>query len=383
MKKMLCCLSLCFSVHLLSAQSYEQQMEKAAQAIHKKEFRAALLIFKQALTDTTKINRYDYAYAALAAANCHQPQQALTWLEKSQQKGFGLQEGEIESIAKDSAFSSLHTWPKWNSLLAKMQQANQKHKLAKQIASEQWLDSSVHHAQLTESEGGMAKPFPAGFALYFQPADTIDVPYLVYVPSSFNQANPASLIVYLHGGVVNQDRFTYQDPQLTNEPIFAVAHRYNALVLYPFARKDFGWVDQESAFRHVLTILDQVKKRYSVPFNRIYLGGMSNGGTAAYWYATNHADLFTGFYAFSPWPQLKSSPTDYTKLSGGKPFLSVNAKDDTVFAYGAVKAIYDQHQSKATAWRFKTVAEGGHGFIYESGGTLLMQDVFDELFGEK
>ncbi|MCK8491725.1 hypothetical protein M0L20_07660 [Spirosoma sp. RP8] len=383
MRKTLLGICFCLVVHVLKAQLYEQQIEKAAQAINKKDFCAALLVFKQALTDTTKVNRYDYAYAALAAANCHDQRQALTWLNKSQQKGFGLQDGEIESIAKDSAFSSLHTSAEWRILLAKMQQAKEKDKLAKQIASEQWLESSLRHAQLTESEGGMAKPFPAGFALYFQPADTINVPYLVYVPSSFSRAKPASLIIYLHGGVVNQDHFAYRDPQVANEPIFKVANHYNTLVLYPFARKDFGWVDQENAFKHVLTMLDQVKKRYAVPFDRIYLGGMSNGGTATYWYATKHAHLFSGFYAFSPWPSLKSSPTDYAKLSSGKPFVSINAKDDSVFPYSAVKAIYDQQQSKARDWRFKSIAEGGHGFIYEPGGPLLMQEVFDELFREK
>jgi poly(3-hydroxybutyrate) depolymerase len=251
------------------------------------------------------------------------------------------------------------------------------------MASQQWVESSLRHAQLTESEAGRSRAFPAGFALYFQPADTIQVPYLVYVPSSFSSAKLASLLVYLHGGVVNQDYFSYQDPQVSNEPIFALANQYNALVLYPFARKDFGWVDQEKAFQHVLTILDRVKKHYSVPFTRIYLGGMSNGGTAAYWYATKHAELFNGFYAFSSWPQLKLTSTDYSKLSKSIPFLSVNAKDDTVFPYAGVKAIYDQHQARATDWRFKTIAEGGHGFIYGPSGQSQMQAVFDELFGTK
>ncbi|MFD1141212.1 hypothetical protein ACFQ4C_08840 [Larkinella insperata] len=383
MRKTLLAITLCLLVQPLRAQSYDHHLQKAAQAIQNKDFCAALRVFKQAFTDTAKINRYDYAYAALAAANCHQPQQALSWLGKSQQKGFGLQDGEIESIANDAAFSSLHAWPEWNRLLTRMQQAKENDQRKKRMASQQWVESSLRHAQLTGSEAGRSSAFPAGFALYFQPADTIQVPYLVYVPSSFSQVKPAALIVYLHGGVVNQDYFPYQDPQVSNEPIFALADRYNALVLYPFARKDFGWVDQEKAFQHVLTILDRVKKHYCVPFTRVYLGGMSNGGTAAYWYATKQSELFSGFYAFSPWPQLKWTSTDYTKLSQGKPFISVNAKDDTVFPYAAVKAIYDQHQPRATDWRFKTVAEGGHGFIYEPSGRLQMQAVFDELFGDK
>jgi len=363
----------------LKAQSYEQLLDQAGQAINRKAFCAALANFKQAFTDTTKIGIYDYAYAAVAAANCQDKEQALVWLQKSQTKGLGLQPGEIESITNDSVFVSLHDSPQWITLLTAMQRAKDKQEAVKQAESQRWVADCLRRARLSAAKTNAAKTLPVGYALYFQQADTVKVPYLVYVPDSFDPAKPSSLLVYLHGGVANQPVFNDKDPQVANEPIFRMAPLYNAVVLYPFGRRDFGWVDQEKAFYAVLKMVETVKKRYPAVRKQIYLGGMSNGGTAAFWFATRHPDLFTGFYAFSPWPKLKFAETDYGRLSTGKPFISIHSQDDTVFPYGEVKAIYDQQQARAKDWKFETVETGGHGFIYGDRGPAIMQSVFDQL----
>jgi hypothetical protein len=81
MKKLLFLLIL-LQVNWASAQTYDAQMNKAGEALQKKDFCAALNIFQAAFSDTTKIGTYDFAYAALAATNCQNEKQALIWLKK-------------------------------------------------------------------------------------------------------------------------------------------------------------------------------------------------------------------------------------------------------------------------------------------------------------
>ncbi len=243
-----------------------------------------------------------------------------------------------------------------------------------------WLNTISANAIEISIENNDFKAAPNGYALYFSNVDSLQAPYLVYVPKAYDPTNKYPLIVYLHGGVVGIDSFQYKNPFFAQEPIFSIADKYNAIILFPYGKKDFGWVKQQKAFENILTIIEQTKQRYNVDNDKIFLGGMSNGATAAFWFITNYPKQFAGFYAFSPMPKLYSGDIIFKNITINKPLYSINAKDDEGFQFGSVKSIYDANKSEALGWHFDSIVIGGHGFIYDDSGNVFINNLFEKLF---
>jgi pimeloyl-ACP methyl ester carboxylesterase len=106
-------------------------------------------------------------------------------------------------------------------------------------------------------------------------ADFKGWPYIVRLPDDYTPDRPVPLIVYLSGG----PGLAIQGALVT-EPAFATT---GYLVVYPHAN-GLWWDDQPR--RMVASLLDEVMREFAVDQNRVYLGGFSNGGTGALYYAT-------------------------------------------------------------------------------------------------
>jgi Prolyl oligopeptidase family len=374
MKNLLVILFLLVFFTQATAQTYDDQMNKAGEALQKKDFCAALSIFQNAFIDTAKIGTYDFAYAALAATNCQNEKQALVWLKKSQKKGLGLNPGEIGFIEQDSNFITLHAFSEWSEFLNDMKKAFADKQAQEIKRADEWFKDITQNVVLPNKKGQFSKG-KAGFALYFTKVDTLQVPYLIYVPKNYDAQKSAKAIVYLHGGIISTEDFNFKNPDIaTGEPIFSAGDTFNTIIIYPFGKKDFGWVAQKKAFDNVLSVIDAAQQVYNIDKNQIFLGGMSNGGTATFWFATQKPNKFKGFYAFSANPKLEIGDIDFKQLAQKKPFYSLHAKDDEVFKYDEVNAIYQNQKVVASDWHFETVEKGNHGFIYnpENGKAVML-----------
>ncbi len=369
--------------HLTFAQTYSEQINKAEEAVSKKDYCNALNYFKSAFEDTLKIGTYDFYYAAISAANCHEERQALIWLKESQRKGLGLNAGEFNVVASNPAFAILHKYPEWNSFLISMRQAFLKKQQLQKKQKEKWI-ALITANEIKPNQNGKFNNCNAGFALYFSKVDRLDVPYLVYVPKSYFPSKKMQAIIYLQGGVANRDSFEFKNPDLIiPEPIFSVGDEFHSIIIYPFGKKNFGWVFQKSAFENVLAIIKNVESTYHIDSNRIFLGGMSNGGTATFWFASQKPNIFRGFYSFSAIPKLEIGKINFQNISQGKPFYSINAKDDEVYSFETVKKIYEQNKKLASDWHFDSVSTGDHQFIYQSNGKEILNTFFKKLLSSK
>ena len=361
------------------AQSYDEQMGKAGEALQKKEYCNALTIFKTAFKDTTQTGAYDFAYAAVAAVNCDDDKQALVWLKKGQQKGLGQNTEEINGISNDSVFLKLRKYPAWSAFVSAMKQALVDKEMLQKKQNDKWVETITANKIKVNPKGKFNKCKP-GFALYFSKVDTLEVPYLVYIPKTYDAAKPMRAIVYLHGGVANETNFNFKNSELgSGEPIFSMGDTYNSIIIYPFGKKDFGWIDQLAAFKNVLTIVDKVKATYNVDNKNIFLGGMSNGGTATFWFAAQKPNIFKGFYALSALPMLKIEVINFNNLTQDKPFYSIHAKDDDVYKFEDVNKVYNDNKAVAKGWTFETLENGGHGFIYQQNGREVLKSIFKKI----
>lgn len=205
-----------------------------------------------------------------------------------------------------------------------------------------------------------------GFALYYSQVGDVKAPYLVYIPRSFDPSKNPPVVVFLHGAILARDSFHHIDPAIADEPVFAVADTLHAVIVFPFCKRDFTWPAQQAVCEHVANIVGQVKKRYGITDSKAYIGGISMGGNATFWFINNKPGVFAGFYTFSAYPH--GMTVNYNNITKDKPLISMNAKDDSVFPYDDALALYEQHKAAAPGWQFRSTDRGGHRFIYGPSG---------------
>ncbi|MET4105907.1 PHB depolymerase family esterase [Hymenobacter sp. UYP22] len=366
--------SLCAALGDISAQAqnqtYDQLLQRASTKIGQQDFCGAVPDFQAAFADSTKAGPFDVFAGTIAAANCPtQRTQALRWLLRIPRFAeLPVTAQDVRNIAQEEGLRSLRDTPQWSYFLVQLQAHVTRREAATQLAVQQWLTHTRQNALPEPTRRKSYAQAASGFARYTLPADTVQAPYLMYVPKSYNPATAAPLLVYLHGGVASATQFQVQDPGVAQEPIFRAAEQQGTLVLYPYGRKSFGWLEHEAALAAVRRMVTQVQTRYRVDARRVYLGGMSNGGTAAFWYACQQPQGFAGFYALSATPVSKLGPLRFQTLRQGAPLYSLNAEDDDVFPFREVAAIHDRYKAQTLQWHFASRPTGGHAFLYGPDG---------------
>ena len=150
-------------------------------------------------------------------------------------------------------------------------------------------------------------PFLAAAALYAQPAsltyrsrvDGTEQPYALYLPKNLDRARKYPLVIGLHEeesnhavslkrlfGVANRFGETGLQALTTFPPMRSV----DMIVACPFARATMGY--QGIAEQDVYDVLDEVKRRYPIDEDRIYLTGSSMGGGGALWLSLTRPDIW-------------------------------------------------------------------------------------------
>ncbi len=346
----------------LDGMTYSQLMQSASTKLTSHEYASALRDFSQAFKQHDSIGKYDYANAMVAAYKLDSIQLALNWFSKGVELGLGLSNGEYEYFNNASDFPGLKDQPHYQASLAQISEKLNNQKSDKALKDKQWF-------QMIERNGENVKhnndSLSIGFSLYWNDSGTYKVPYLVYLPKKSINIKNLKTIVFLHGGVVTTPEFSYQESAISSEPIFKVADSLGFIVIYPFGKKTYGWVNQKEAFYQILDIVDEIKGKYPLVEQEIYLGGMSNGGTATFWFASQSKTPFKSFFTFSGNCELKVDAIDWKKIDASRSLYSVNAIDDNVFPKDNIQRYYSEKSVIAQGWHLEMVESGGHGFIYD------------------
>ena len=131
--------------------------------------------------------------------------------------------------------------------------------------------------------------------------------YRLYVPRGYVKGKPMPLVVMLHG--CKQDPESFAAGTRMNR----LADEYGFLVLYPRQSvlangySCWNWFDPSTQTRGgeaaiVMAMVDDVRARYSVDAERIYVAGISAGGAFAAILASCYADVFAAAAVHSGFP---------------------------------------------------------------------------------
>ena len=194
-------------------------------------------------------------------------------------------------------------------------------------------------------------------------------PYGIYVPDDYLGDEPIPLIVYLAGN---------SGPAIEGVQLASTAfERTGYLVVYPNSWGGWWRTNTETM---VDSLLKEVMRTYNVDPERVYLSGLSNGGTGTFDYA-------------SLWPQRWSAAVvamgaglfGFTEPGGDRPFVSnvvhvpmlfLHGKRDQVIAVAATTQTVDSLRAQHANVTMNLFPEREHEIVPGAGDDGATVDFF-------
>lgn len=222
---------------------------------------------------------------------------------------------------------------------------------------------------------------------YFFEAAGREMPYHLYVPSSYDPKVGAPLVVALHGYGGNQDYFF----AVVKDDLKALCERYGYIFVAPMGYSVSGWYgapmsvpggpppasgnaparplpppqtgtpeeqvrERQLSEQDVMNVVDLVRKEYKVDSARVYLMGHSMGGFGAWYLGAKHADLWAAIA-----PMSGTTPThdiDVKTLSKLPVLVAVGGEEVPTVA--ASKAKVDLLKAAGGVTAYVEVDKGTH-----------------------
>lgn len=144
---------------------------------------------------------------------------------------------------------------------------------------------------------------------FFSSVDDTEQPYGLYLPKKYDSEKKYPLVIMLHGAGSNHRLALRRvfGKSNTNGETDVEASRYfpawndvDYIVAAPYARGTMGY--QGVAEQDVYDVLADVKKRFSIDDNRIYLTGLSMGGGGTLWIGLTHPSIWAAIAPVCPAP---------------------------------------------------------------------------------
>lgn len=156
------------------------------------------------------------------------------------------------------------------------------------------------------------------------------LPYAVFVPSSYQQGQPAPLLVSLHGLGRSHDWL------MGYEGFLDYAEEYGFIVVTPLGYIRRGWYGSRPtepadiasySEQDVMHVIDLMREEFSIDASRLYLWGHSMGGAGTYHLAVNNPGMFAALAVVAPAPRADLSPTVLHAVRN-TPILVLQGTDD-------------------------------------------------------
>ena len=186
--------------------------------------------------------------------------------------------------------------------------------------------------------------------------------YSLYVPETYDPNRRWPLIIALHGGHGRGDDYllTWLRP----------AKSKGYIVLSPKSL-DHTWslYQPNRDIRSILSILEVLLDEYAIDTGRIFVTGLSDGGTFAYALGLSCPTLFAGIAPVAgvlpPWFDLQHSKA--------LPVFIVHGAQDFIFPVATARTTYTLlTQSEFVNVTYKELPDWGHAYPYSINETLLL-----------
>ena len=181
------------------------------------------------------------------------------------------------------------------------------------------------------------------------------------VPAEYTPATRWALRVTLHGGVGREA----PKPGETVRPLANRIPGGPEIVLHPRAWAETEWWKKD-AVDNLYTLVDRLKRRYNVDERRIYLTGISDGGTGTYFFAMRSATAWAACLPLNGHPSVLANPdtgVDGELFSGNLvncPLHAVNGGRDRLYPAASVAPLIEMFKKGGIPVSWQVYPEANH-----------------------
>ena len=200
---------------------------------------------------------------------------------------------------------------------------------------------------------------PRGIQKLSRHTDAGNFPYTVDVPATYDPARQYQVRVQLHGGVMRPDPAVRGDGS-----IGALAGAEQIYILPQSWAKAQWWVPAQA--ENLPAILDSVKRTYNVDENRVVMSGVSDGGTAAFYFAMRDTTPYASFLPLNGHilvlanRDLRVRGALFPQNLVNKSFFIVNGGKDRLYPAASVEPLLTGFKSRGLDLVYKPQPEAGH-----------------------
>lgn len=197
-------------------------------------------------------------------------------------------------------------------------------------------------------------------------SDSLTAPYFVYIPEGYDPQHPTPLLIWLHGGVSRQQFIEDRSKEISDHTIFSVCKENGWLLLFPLARFDCLWWNDEG-MDHLSWLVRETKRSFNIDDDRVALAGFSDGGSGAY-----HMALLrpTDYSVFFPWSghiavgSLVGGMRVYLPNLRNRPLYATNGGADRLYPADKMKKYIDKAIEIGADLNFTAFDSAGHNYGY-------------------
>jgi poly(3-hydroxybutyrate) depolymerase len=210
---------------------------------------------------------------------------------------------------------------------------------------------------------------------FFSEVDDSEQPYGVYIPPNFNSRKKYPLVIMLHGAGSNHRLalrrvFGYSNAAGETD---VEASRYfpkwtdvEFIVASPLARGTMGY--QGITEKDVYDVLADVKSRFNIDEDRIYLTGLSMGGGGTLWIGLTRPDIWAALAPVCPAPPRGTE--DFLPNSLNLPMHFFHGDADKAVPVSVSREWVEKLKANGTKTEYKEYPGVEHNsweFAYENG----------------
>ncbi|MBX7173616.1 MAG: hypothetical protein K1X72_21790 [Pyrinomonadaceae bacterium] len=377
-------------VSIISLPVFAQKLKMEASGYYqKKDYCKMVETIEKSIAANETQDNYSYYYAAQSACQCgNQTEKAVDFYKK----GFAISMdwSAYDFFANDNLNNCFNQTDDWKKALAQMKEQKDAYELKLQTHLDNLSDKTkkVNESPLTDKsflEKLAAKdvknllknlpnfndfpnaPVTDHWALYnYKISETQEIPYLVYIPKNYNPKQKTPLYIFLHGAV-GRISLAVKDIELTTHEgsFFEQPIKQNAFIIYPMANKNLNWLYHQKAFEMIIGELRQVKSLYNIDDDRVYIGGHSNGGSGAFWFALNMPTEIAAFSGFNFNPICYFCNTTFSNLKNNYTFFGVSGTEDSIFGYKPINELAEKLKTQGINWTNYGL-KGNHDLPYKN-----------------
>ena len=203
--------------------------------------------------------------------------------------------------------------------------------------------------------------------------------YVFLVPADYDPTKRYRVCVYLHGGIGRPEAWE------RGEDWWRRFDRFDGtpqISVFPSAWRASPWW-RTSQIENLERILDRIKRDYNVDENRVYLFGVSDGGTGVFYHALKAPTPWAAFFPFIGHPSVLQNPATgadgevFPENLKGAALYVVNGEKDRLYPADRVRAFVDVYRAAGAEIVFKAMP-GGHNTRWWNGERAALESFMDD-----